>query len=418
MRVSLADVGRTVVQILATSGWLALGDGLSKVVGFAATATLARVLGPTAYGHYAFALAIISYLTLFAYFGLSVHGARHLAQTSRKADVAVNVTVIRVLSILALLMGAITAFYLAPFENIDRVLLTSGALVLIPLAMNPEWIAQGLQSFAAIGATRLLIRCVLLGLVITVVHQAQDVRAAAILRPAAELVGQLPLWWFVLSRLRMRPRMVDIKAWPFHITQSAPLLLSVMVSSVYAGTSDQVFLRAYHSPATVAYYAAAYSIYQGISGGAAVLSFAYLPKLAAATGSGHRRILLEFLAASIGFGLASLAVVLVSAPQLLAVTFGHEYVVGSTPLRILGAGLPILSVATVATTQLTVLGRGHALTAAYAAGMVANLSLNFALVPRLSTVGAALSTDAAEVVVLLSAAVMAFGLAPKAAVRS
>ena len=66
------------------------GEVLSKIFTFIAFTFLARMLGPTNFGHLEFALAVMVFFSLLVDFGTSPYGAREIAKNEVQVDFGTN----------------------------------------------------------------------------------------------------------------------------------------------------------------------------------------------------------------------------------------------------------------------------------------------------------------------------------------
>ena len=167
---------------------------------------------------------------------------------------------------------------------------------------------------------------------------------------------------------------------------------------------DTVILGVMRTDAETGWYAASYSVYEGITYAPAILSAVLTPKLSflfTNDRTAHRNLLRRSLlfSAAAGLGLGSLTALL--AHPLMTLIFGDRYAASVPPLQILAGGALfvfmtwILHAAAISTN----LDRRLLLTTVV--GLSANVALNVMLIPRFGISGAAWATVIAEALTVL-----------------
>lgn len=206
---------------------------------------------------------------------------------------------------------------------------------------------------------------------------------------------------FLVTRreLAFRPR-YGAAQWRRAVAQSFSLGAIWVVNLLYL-KADTLLLSRMSTPRQVGLYGVAYSFITFFSVVPALLMTSLLPLLAQATPETLSRIagrasqLLAFVGALFAVG------AILFAPQAIRILSGPHFLAASTPLR-------ILSVATVFTFLNAGLGyvavaknRHHRIIYVSIAGLVLNVALNIAAIPRWGIRGAATATLISEVVALI-----------------
>ena len=109
--------------ILKNAGWLALGEGVSRLLVFFLVAATTRVLGPAEYGKFAFAFAFVSLLAMLSNFGLTGIATRELSQGSQREREFSSILSLKVLlSAGTLLIMFLLSFVVTPDDSVRKLI--------------------------------------------------------------------------------------------------------------------------------------------------------------------------------------------------------------------------------------------------------------------------------------------------------
>jgi PST family polysaccharide transporter len=123
---------------------LAGGEGLAKLLTFAAFSYLGRVLGPERYGSLEFVLATVIFFALPVDFGLGIYGARELARDRKWAtDLLREVAAMRLVLAGCCYLLLLVAAVMLPGDGEARLLLIVYGLSLFAEPMLLQWFFQG-----------------------------------------------------------------------------------------------------------------------------------------------------------------------------------------------------------------------------------------------------------------------------------
>lgn len=388
-------------------GFLALGAGeaIARMLTFAGHAWVARQLGVGVYGVISLAAAAFLYLQRVADGGLTQGlGLRELAADRANVErLAPSLIVARLLlsTVLAVLVAA-GALALLPAP--DGPVLAVMALVLLPYGASPLWVALGLKQARAVAGARTVAELVVLGLLLLLVHDPGDVARV----PAAQLVGEAVTALVLALALRksgvqLRPTLVWARVRPL-VPRAVPLMLSGLMALVVYN-SDFFFLRIFRDSTAVGLYGVAYMLVSFLLNLGTAFNQSLLPTLAGLeAGSVDERSLYRTSMAQV-FALTLPAAVggALVAPGIIAVAFGEGYALSAPALAWLLPSVPLVLLRGVPTMALIARGREDRVLRINLVATGVNLALNFALIPGLGILGAALSTVGTEVVRLAAA---------------
>jgi len=402
-----------------TRNFLALGSGeaVSRVVAFAATMYLARVLGPDGYGVIALAVGINLYLAKIADFGVEAAGAKEVADSPDGVQhLASAVLTARLCITLAMVIVAGgLALWLVP--DPEGPVLALYFLTLIPLAASTRWIHIGLEDARPVAIARTLGEIVSLGLVVLLVRGVESLKLVPLAQGSAELLVAVLLYAVLRRRslgfgLRWDPR----AALPV-LKRGFPLVVQVMLGLLIYN-SDLVFVRVLKTQADVGYYAAAYTLVSFAANLGMTYGVSLLPTLARVRKEegGERALYQTALLQTFAVSLPVAVGTYFLAAPIIALGFGQDFGPSSIALQVLAFSIPFSAIRWVPWVATIARGQSNRLTSVMVIGALGNLALNAALVPRWGFPGAGVATVLTEAGVcsLMLHALASEGLAPAA----
>jgi O-antigen/teichoic acid export membrane protein len=387
-----AVVGRSFLK-------LGVGEALARLIAFAATVYLARLLGPGVYGVIVLAMAILLYASCITESGIDMLGVHDIARDRQRFDVLLpsylGARLLVAVVLILLLAGAGLFFFPQP----EGAVLAGYAFLLLPLALGARWVHLGLEQSGKAALARVLAEGLSATLMVVLIHGPGDVARAPLAQLLGESAGAFLLLRLLGKRrieLRMSLRLDTVltlwrRSWPV----VGHTLLGLLIFN-----SDFFFLRIYRDSATVGYYAVAYTLVSFFLNLGGSYELSLLPAITRLGKDPEQQRKLYGTAVAQAFtGAFPIAVggFLLARP-LMALVFGGGYAASATPLKILIWCVPIALFRNVAQTGLIAHARQDQLlrTAGWAAGV--NLLLNALLIPLWGMAAAALITVLTEAV--------------------
>jgi O-antigen/teichoic acid export membrane protein len=344
------------------------------------------------------AAAVLLYFNYIADCGVEVLGVREIAaDASRVHGVAPAVLGVRLL-VGAGLAGLLAVVGLLVLPQPDGAVLACYGLTLLAVGGNTRWVHLGLEQARRAATARALGEATMLLLVLILVHGTSDVARVPLAQFVGDVLAALALAFWLGSRTRpirvewnwSVARPVLVAGWPL----AANAILGLMVFN-----SDLIFLRIFHTPATVGHYAAAYTLISFLLNLGTTYGQSLLPTLTRQLGTGQEQSLYDMAMAQVfAAGLPIAAGGALVAPLLIPFVFGAGYQPAVLALQILLWSIPVAFFRNVPQTALIAVGRQDWVLRTTFWAALLNLALNLALIPRLGIVGAAGSTVVTELV--------------------
>jgi O-antigen/teichoic acid export membrane protein len=371
-----------------------VGDAAARAVVFVVVVTAARRLGPSEFGRFAFVYGVVAIALLVGDLGLTPLIMRRLSRRSQFHPNAFWSAVATNLFIGAIAYVGLLAVFAATFPRDELLMAIYGPVLLIQaLATSVDAALFSFERGPRIALVRLGGNLVL-GLAAIVVllsrPSAEGIAAAFVVGGAVKLTLGLVAARSILRPARIRPRLALAM-----LRYSLPFAAAAILSFLYFRV-DIVLLGVISSNRNVGQYAAAYRIIDGVLLFPAALSYTSFPRWTSGQASFSQlsRMLRGLLCASLLVGLA----LGLWGGQLIRVVYGGSFDPAASALRILAAAVPVLFLDVIAVWLAYARRRERDVVWIGGLALIANLALNFALIPRFGIRGAAFATVASEVV--------------------
>ncbi|MBI3665121.1 MAG: flippase [Acidobacteria bacterium] len=387
--------------ILQSFFFLSAGELIARLVNFLAFAHLARALGTTSFGRIGFVITLVSYLLIPVMQGYDPVGIRDVARNrALLGRYAANILLIRMFSALAtwLALAGVVSL-IAPEPPLHRLILLF-ALTLFANAASVKWVFQALEQPRPVAAAGIAGQLIFAAGAFTVRGPEQLLRIP-IYQLAGEGAGALLLLAMLLRRRRPPSFAVEWRLWQPLFRESAPLAVSTILGTLLFNF-DVLALAQFREAAAVGLYTAVYKLVLLFAMLLTLFQVSLFPTLARAHAGGEElaplagRVLRFITAAFVPLAFAGMLL----AGRLLEFLFGPEYTTGATTLKILMWSLPLMALRAVFRIILVSFNLQRLDLRAVLAGTITNIALDLALVPGLSTAGAAISTLSSEMVIV------------------
>jgi len=360
---------------------------------------IAHALGQDGFGQFSFALSVAMIGEPLMDFGIHQITIRSIARDRSVAPHLFrnSIALKAVPAVLMFLVLGAFVFAWEPGHDLRvACLLMLGSAVLRSYVLTVRGVLQGLERFPEDSAIVIADRVLLL------------IAGAAALKLGAGLIG-LALA-FVIARtvaligavLVVRPHVgspvpaFDTSTWWDLQRRAVPLGAFLIALNVYSYV-DTIILHHLTSDIETGLYNSAYRIYEGLSYAPAIISSVLTPRLSnlwKVDRHAHRRLLRTGLGASLALAVLFTAVIWLLAPLALRIFPDAQPAI--LALRILGLGLGFVFVIWILHALAISVFQESRLFQTTMVGLIANVALNFWLIPRYGRNGAAAATVAAE----------------------
>jgi O-antigen/teichoic acid export membrane protein len=385
------------------------GELVGKVASLLFFVAIARKLGTTDYGDFAFALALTGTLILASGLGTDSLVAREVARSHERLDEFMgNVVALKLVTSALAVLAAAGIAYLGNYGRETQI-----AVVLLGIGVSVEnlgrtWAAafQAFERMEFISISLTLQRTLTAAAAIAVLYLGGTTpEAMALVYLAGSAIGLVVLTWS-LPRFLVAPR------WRFDRAQLLPLMRAgipiglagllftfllrldtVLLSFLKSGDNTQVGV-----------YGAAFRLVEATMFLSWALGAAMLPWLARQSAAGDTQLArgyeLGLKAVTALLVPAAVATSLLAAP-IVSLLYGDQYDPSVTPLRILGPLSVLYAINYLTAVALTAHDRPGLFTRLFGIVTFVNLGLNLALIPPYGARGAAISAVGSGLVLAL-----------------
>ena len=366
---------------------------------------VSRVLGPDGTGKVAFATSVISYFAMFAQLGIPTYGIRACAKVRDDKEeltrVAHEILFINFLMSILVYVFLGISLVVVPRLGQDKPLIIIISLTILFNAMGAEWLYRALEEYSYIAIRSIIFKAIALAVMFVLVREKQDyVVYGAITILAASASN-------ILNFIRMF-RMIGLKRvggynLKRHIKAVMVFFAMSCATTIYTNL-DTVMLGFMKNDEEVGYYSAAVKIRMLLVGVVTSLGTVLLPRASYYIEQGKKK---EFLAIShkaihfvLLMALPFTLFFILYAREGVVLLSGQEYVPAVLPMQVIMPTLLLIGMTNIMGIQMLIpLGKEKYVLYSEIVGAVADLVINALLIPSMASVGAAIGTLVAEVLV-------------------
>lgn len=390
-----------VLVLFAKSSFLRNLSGMTGVALISAIATLAvnmhvaRTLGPHGFGQVGYAQAFACYFALLTGLCLETLGVRDMALRPQDAPRVVSsiVSLRLVLFFLSFMcmLGAIQLLQDDP--TVWRLVLVAG-LFMPFLPTGFEWFYMGREQFRPVMISR-TIHAAFFGVgALVLIRDSGQVLDYMLVQEGTKLVAFVLLFLPMVRHLR--PKNVDLGLCLGYLKSGSLLTLSAFMVAIYVSI-DRIMLGHWYPAETVGWYDAASKILLMLLFPSVVFWNVISPRIARKEALGLKT---SVWALAGGGGLLALGVLLAREP-IITLVYGQAFLPAAGALGILAPALLLNHTSRAFSCPLQLWGKERAFLVIVSGGALANVAINYFLIPIYGMHGAAAATVFSELIVTL-----------------
>lgn len=361
---------------------------------------ISRTLGATAVGIYSYTNSVAYYFLMVAMLGISNHGNRSIAAVrddqKKLNHVFSSIFLLQFLTFTIVIIGYIIYIFFLCKDN--KVIAALQIFYVISGLFDISWLFFGLEKFKLTITRNILIKLVTVLCMFIFVHTPNDIWKYTLIMSMGILFSQMYLWTYVNKYVKFER--VSVRNAFENMKPVVVLFVPVLAYSIYK-VMDKIMLGNMSVYAEVGYYQNAEKIVNIPMGIITALGTVMLPRMSNIVAKGdsekteqYVRIsikLVTVLCSAIAFGLIGISDVL--APVYL----GADFSACSSVIMLLSITVFFFAWANVVRTQYLIpchYDRVYIISTVIGAAL--NLFINYALIPKLQSNGAAIGTIVAE----------------------
>lgn len=387
-------------QLARSTSWLAIGQGANFLLQAACFLLLARLLGVTSYGIFAGVFALVNTVTPYSPLGSAMLFMRYVSMDPSMARLHWGNTVVTIVAVSILLCGVVSwagSILVGPsrIEMIVVLVVANCIMSQITLCASSVFLTLGhLRSSAVNRLLSNLSRFIALVVMAISLKRATAFQWSLGVLFSSTVAAAITLLWV---RSTIGPMRFDLRSSRRHFWEGIGFSVAGSTESVY-NDFDKVMLSHYGMNQAAGIYTMAYRVVDFATTPLAALVAATMPRLFVMSKEGFAAVAqrcaqLTRIAFAIGIGSACFT--LAASPWILRAV-GHGFADAVLAIRWLCWLPAIRAVHQMAGSALTATGRQNYRTGAQATVGIANVILNFWLIPNHGWLGAAWATLASD----------------------
>ena len=376
---------------------------LSFVIPLITTPYISRVLGPAPIGVYSYYYSIGTYFVLFTLLGLNNYGNREIAKTrddvERLSTTFWNIYAVQVTcGIIVNICYMFFCFFLSDNKEVSFAMW----LYVASAALDINWFFFGIEKFKLTVTRNTIIKVLTTASIFLLIKKPEDILLYCIIIAGGALLSQLFMWPYLFKEVRIvAPTWKESKK---HIRPNLALFLTVIAVSLFK-IMDKIMLGMMSPAEQVGFYESSERIVQIPTALVTSLGIVMLPRMSnlIAKKEGNVSDIIRksivfamFISTSLCFGIMGVS------KEFVPLFYGTGYnTCIYLYLILLPSGL-FYAFANVIRTQYLLpneMDRPYIISAFIGAGV--NIAINAILIPILGSIGAAVGTLFAEMVVCI-----------------
>jgi O-antigen/teichoic acid export membrane protein len=371
------------------------------------TVLCARYFGVEGYGVYAFSLSLIMLISAFSRYGLEFIAVREVAKDRSKVRKYLsNISAIKMLFAVVLL-SLVSAYLFATGQPLERqvvVFVFVSSSFFIMLAEGFRWSFQAFQVMEYESFLKVLQSSLLLVSLLAIVYFRLGIIFFAMAYLLVSIIVAVFCFYFTVSRVSKFRLEFDFPFIKKIVLGAIPLGMMFVFSAFYLNV-DNILISTIRSDVETGWYSAAYKLMSYVR---VLLAYYLLVVYPAFSHLGKTSVKGAFIEL---FNKSFYLLLMVTLPisvgtfllsgRIITLFFGQGFSNSTQALNILIWALPIVTIGGLFAYALISIGKQLICAFATFVGLLVNLGVDLALIPKHGFMGAAYGILAAEIVVLL-----------------
>lgn len=366
---------------------------------------ISRILSPEGIGKVSFANSVVAYFALFAQLGIPTYGVRACAKVrDNKKELSRTVQEIFVINIIMTITTYIVfgiTLSCVPRLQADKQLLLIISSTMLFNAVGMDWLYRGLEKYTYITSRSILFKFIAFFLMFALIHQKSDYIAYGWICIFASSASNVCNLINVHRYIEIKP--VGMYNFRRHLKPIMIFFAMSCATTIYTNL-DTVMLGFIRTDMDVGYYNAAVKVKSVLLGVVTSLGTVLLPRASYYVEhhetNEFQRITRKAIDFVILIAIPLTCYFILYAQEGIMFLSGNAYMPAVLPMQIIMPTILFIGLTNIMGIQILVpLGREKIVLYSEIAGAIVDLIFNILLIPRLASIGAAIGTLMAEIVV-------------------
>ena len=396
----------TVQRVARNTGIIMGGDLIFRLISLVVTIYLARYLGTVGFGKYSFVFAYLAFFGVITDLGLQTILVREISRNPSVTPKLIgNAYFIKlILTVFAVVLSIVVITLISyPTDTTTYVYIAAFTMVFLSFTHLYAAIFQANLRMEYNIIAKLSFKVLSASLIFWIIFSHGTLMQVIIVLVVSEMVKTLISYLF--SRKLVRPRFeIDFGLWRYLFKEALPIALAGVIFIIYFRI-DVVMLSIMQGDAPVGIYSAAYKLSEPLSLIPIALLTSMFPIMSASFKSSNERLIriYRFCVRYLLIIILPIAIgTTIIADKIIFLVYGAEFAGSATALQILIWALVFTSAGYVLTNLLISIGKQKLYTLSMVLCAIANVTLNFILIPMLSYNGAAIATVVTSAVLFIA----------------
>ena len=376
---------------------------LVLIIPLITTPYLSRVLGAEGIGIYSYTISIVTYFTLFGSLGIAMYAQREIAYVQddkeKRSKIFYELFILRAITLsISMIMFYFIFVRTGDYSTYYKILL----LEIFAVIFDISAFFQGMEEFKKIINRNLIVKCISIICIFLFVKQSTDLNIYLAIYVLSNFLGNISLWIYLPKYIhKIKIKTLNLLQ---HLKPTITLFIPQIATQIYTVLDKTMIGTLIINKAEVGYYEQAQKIITIILTLVTSLGTVMLPRIANKFATGkkeeiNKNILksfnfVYFLSLPMVFGMIAISKDLI--PWFLGESFEKSiYIIYIISPIILLIGLSNV----IGIQYLLPIKRQKQYSISVILGAITNLIFNFIFIPKFLSIGAAIATLIAEIVV-------------------
>ena len=367
------------------------------------TPYLSRVLGAEGIGIYSYTVSIVTYFILFGSLGIAMYAQREIAYVQddkeKRSKIFWEVFILRAITLtISLVIFYFTFAMTGEYSIYYRILI----LEIVGNMLDISAFFQGMEEFKKIIKRNLIVKAISIVSIFLFVKTSDDVNIYLLIYVLSTLIGNLSLWFYLPKYIKkISFKKLEVKK---HLKPTIMLFIPQIASQIYVVLDKTMIGMLVVDKAAVGYYEQSQKIVKIILTLATSLGTVMLPKIANDFANGKKETIKRSIQNSFNFiyflSIPMMVGLIVVTPDLIPWFLGEGFDKSIYITYTISPIMLMIGLSSVIGTQyLLPTKKQKQYTISVIAGAVTNVILNYVLIQKYLSVGAAIATVVAETTV-------------------
>lgn len=366
---------------------------------------VARILLPAGMGKISFATSVITYFSMIAQLGIPMYGIRACAKVrddkQELSKIVHEIFLINVVMTIIIYVFFFITLSLVPRFQEDKLLMIMLSSTIIFNTIGMEWLYKALENYTLITFRSIMFKFISVVLIFVFIKQQADVVIYGIITVFANASYQTLTLFQIHNFIELKPmKNYDFKR---HYKAIAVFFAMSCATTIYVNL-DTVMLGFMTSDIDVGYYSSAIKIKMVLGSIVTSLGAVLLPRASYYIEHGLKDEFYKITQKAINFvfvlALPLVVYFILFAKEGILFLSGNQYLPAILPMKILMPTLFFIGLTDIMGIQMLVpLGKEKLVLYSVMIGAIFDLAINALLIPSMASVGAAIGTLAAEIIV-------------------